>query len=67
MCTGVWKNKFDPSKTSEDTFYVNDEETIHVDMMQANKYPLSYFTFEKLDSQVSVRILVLYLNILAIG
>lgn len=50
---GVWKNKFDPSKTSEDTFYVNDEETIHVDMMQANKYPLSYFTFEKLDSQVA--------------
>ncbi|XP_077336696.1 alpha-2-antiplasmin [Lithobates pipiens] len=50
---GFWKNKFDPRKTSEDTFYANDEESMLVDMMQANKYPLSYFTYEKLDSQVA--------------
>ncbi|XP_040194310.1 alpha-2-antiplasmin [Rana temporaria] len=50
---GVWKNKFDPRMTSEDTFYVNDEESMLVDMMQANKYPLRFFTSEKLDSQVA--------------
>ncbi|XP_063812178.1 alpha-2-antiplasmin [Pseudophryne corroboree] len=50
---GVWKNKFDPSKTSQDIFYVNENETVLVDMMYASKYPLSYFVLEKLDSQVA--------------
>ncbi|CAI9555497.1 unnamed protein product [Staurois parvus] len=50
---GVWKNKFDPGNTSEDTFHVNNEENTLVDMMHANKYPLSYFLFDKLDSQVA--------------
>ncbi|XP_072285369.1 alpha-2-antiplasmin [Pyxicephalus adspersus] len=50
---GVWKSKFDPRKTSEDTFSVNDKESVLVDMMNANKYPLSYYVLDKLDSQVA--------------
>ncbi|XP_018413153.1 PREDICTED: alpha-2-antiplasmin [Nanorana parkeri] len=50
---GIWKNKFDPSQTSEDTFFVNDEESKLVDMMHAALYPLSYHMVEKLDSQVA--------------
>ncbi|XP_075052798.1 alpha-2-antiplasmin [Mixophyes fleayi] len=50
---GVWKNRFDPSKTTQDVFYINENETVSVDMMHAMKYPLSYFVLEKLDSQVA--------------
>ncbi|KAM5182141.1 alpha-2-antiplasmin isoform 1-T2 [Mantella aurantiaca] len=50
---GFWKNKFDPSKTSEDSFYLNDDESALVDMMHAKLYPLSYYTLDKLDSQVA--------------
>ncbi|XP_068122458.1 alpha-2-antiplasmin [Hyperolius riggenbachi] len=50
---GVWNTKFDSSKTSPYPFYINHEDTVTVDMMQAYKYPLSYFMSEKLDSQVA--------------
>ncbi|XP_075710285.1 alpha-2-antiplasmin [Rhinoderma darwinii] len=50
---GIWRNRFDPSKTMPDVFNVNEEETVLVEMMHSAKYPLSYFVHEKLDSQVA--------------
>ncbi|XP_071994218.1 alpha-2-antiplasmin isoform X1 [Engystomops pustulosus] len=50
---GIWKNKFDPSRTIADVFYVNDDESVIVDMMLSTKYPLSYFPHDKLDSYVA--------------
>ncbi|XP_040279492.1 alpha-2-antiplasmin [Bufo bufo] len=50
---GLWKNRFDPTKTVQDVFNINDEESVMVDMMQSGKYPLSFFLHEKLESQVA--------------
>ncbi|KAG9485842.1 hypothetical protein GDO78_008755, partial [Eleutherodactylus coqui] len=50
---GMWRNRFDPTKTVPDVFNINDEEMVMVDMMQSARYPLSYFVHEKLDSQVA--------------
>ncbi|XP_053562198.1 alpha-2-antiplasmin [Bombina bombina] len=50
---GVWRNKFDPSMTVPDTFHINDHLTVPVEMMNAQKYPLSWFIQESLDSQVA--------------
>ncbi|KAM8976222.1 alpha-2-antiplasmin [Pelodytes ibericus] len=50
---GIWRNKFDPSMTIQDTFYVNDELSVPVDMMTAQKYPLRWFMHEQIDSQVA--------------
>ncbi|XP_056414672.1 alpha-2-antiplasmin [Hyla sarda] len=50
---GTWRNRFDPAKTVPDVFAISDDETVMVDMMQSLKYPLSYFTHEKINSQVA--------------
>ncbi|CAJ0942798.1 unnamed protein product [Ranitomeya imitator] len=48
---GIWRNRFDPANTISDAFSISDDETVFVDMMQSNKYPLSYFTSDRLESQ----------------
>ncbi|KAE8622270.1 hypothetical protein XENTR_v10005171 [Xenopus tropicalis] len=50
---GVWKNTFDPSLTSEDSFYINDDMSVPVEMMSAQKYPFSWFFLESIESQVA--------------
>ncbi|CAH2219933.1 alpha-2-antiplasmin [Pelobates cultripes] len=50
---GIWHNKFDPSMTVQDTFHINDELTVPVDMMTAQKFPLRWYNHELLDSQVA--------------
>ncbi|XP_033027957.1 alpha-2-antiplasmin isoform X2 [Lacerta agilis] len=50
---GFWKNKFDPLLTEPDTFYLDDEFTVSVEMMRARGYPLSWFTLEAQDVQVA--------------
>ncbi|XP_069801705.1 alpha-2-antiplasmin isoform X2 [Dendropsophus ebraccatus] len=50
---GIWKNKFDPAKTVSDVFMVNDKESVDVDMMHSVRYPLSYFSHDKINSQVA--------------
>uniref|UniRef100_A0A8C5PDZ9 Serpin family F member 2 n=1 Tax=Leptobrachium leishanense TaxID=445787 RepID=A0A8C5PDZ9_9ANUR len=49
---GVWRNKFDPSMTVQDVFYINDDLTVPVDMMTAQKFPLRWYIHEHLDCQV---------------
>ncbi|KAM4700375.1 alpha-2-antiplasmin isoform 2-T2 [Discoglossus pictus] len=50
---GVWKNKFDPSMTVPDSFHINNHLTVPVEMMNAQKYPLSWYIQENLESQVA--------------
>ncbi|KAG8450776.1 hypothetical protein GDO86_003153 [Hymenochirus boettgeri] len=50
---GIWKNKFNSSLTYQDLFYINDELTVPVEMMNAQKYPLSWFHLENIDSHVA--------------
>nr|XP_033777172.1 alpha-2-antiplasmin isoform X2 [Geotrypetes seraphini] len=46
---GLWRNKFDPSFTTEDVFYLNEQEMVTVEMMNAQKYPLSWFPLNNLE------------------
>ncbi|NP_001087821.1 serpin peptidase inhibitor, clade F (alpha-2 antiplasmin, pigment epithelium derived factor), member 2 S homeolog precursor [Xenopus laevis] len=50
---GIWKNTFDPSLTSEDTFYINDDDGIQVEMMNAPKYPFSWLHLEAIEGHVA--------------
>ncbi|MGH0165033.1 UNVERIFIED_CONTAM: hypothetical protein FKN15_048011 [Acipenser sinensis] len=44
--------RFDPRFTSSDVFYLDQQSSISVDMMQEPKYPLSLFMDDKLEVQV---------------
>ncbi|XP_029468263.1 alpha-2-antiplasmin [Rhinatrema bivittatum] len=50
---GLWRNKFDPSFTTQDKFHVSEQEVVTVEMMKAPKYPLSWFTLPNLEAQVA--------------
>uniref|UniRef100_A0A672U016 Serpin family F member 2 n=1 Tax=Strigops habroptila TaxID=2489341 RepID=A0A672U016_STRHB len=50
---GFWRNKFDPSFTGPDVFHLDNEFVVPVEMMKAQKYPLSWFTLESQDIQVA--------------
>ncbi|XP_041097211.1 serpin peptidase inhibitor, clade F (alpha-2 antiplasmin, pigment epithelium derived factor), member 2b [Polyodon spathula] len=51
--TGLWQTQFDPRFTSSDVFYLDQQSSVSVDMMQEPKYPLSLFMDEKLEVQVA--------------
>ncbi|POI31294.1 hypothetical protein CIB84_004955, partial [Bambusicola thoracicus] len=48
---GFWRNKFDASFTAPDTFHLDDDFVVSVEMMKAQRYPLSWFTLESQDIQ----------------
>ncbi|GAB5580671.1 alpha-2-antiplasmin isoform X1 [Prionailurus iriomotensis] len=48
---GFWRSKFDPSLTQRDSFHLNEEFTVPVDMMQARTYPLRWFLLEQPEIQ----------------
>ncbi|XP_069471471.1 alpha-2-antiplasmin isoform X2 [Ambystoma mexicanum] len=50
---GIWMNKFDPSQTSEERFYLSEQSMVPVQMMRAPKYPLSFSHLEHVDAQVA--------------
>ncbi|KAM6315464.1 alpha-2-antiplasmin isoform 2-T2 [Podargus strigoides] len=50
---GFWRNKFDVSFTGPDVFHLDNEFTVPVEMMKAQKYSLSWFTLESQDIQVA--------------
>ncbi|KAM6163004.1 alpha-2-antiplasmin [Rhynchocyon petersi] len=50
---GLWRSKFDPSLTQRDTFHLNEQFTVPVDMMRAYKYPLRWFLLEQPEIQVA--------------
>ncbi|XP_077605951.1 alpha-2-antiplasmin [Crocuta crocuta] len=43
---GFWRSKFDPSLTQRDTFHLNEEFVVPVNMMQARTYPLRWFLLD---------------------
>ncbi|XP_062072887.1 alpha-2-antiplasmin isoform X1 [Lepus europaeus] len=50
---GFWRSKFDPSLTQRDSFHLDEQFTVPVDMMQAHKYPLRWFLLEQPEIQVA--------------
>ncbi|XP_062966918.1 alpha-2-antiplasmin [Cynocephalus volans] len=49
---GFWKSKFDPSLTQRDSFHLDEQFTVPVDMMQAT-YPLRWFLLQQPEIQVA--------------
>lgn len=54
LAAGFWRTKFDPSLTQRDTFHLDEQFTVPVDMMQAHTYPLRWFLLEQPEIQVSL-------------
>ncbi|XP_007123600.2 alpha-2-antiplasmin isoform X2 [Physeter macrocephalus] len=50
---GFWRRKFDPNLTQRDTFHLDEQFTVPVDMMQAHTYPLRWFLLEQPEIQVA--------------
>ncbi|KAM4795663.1 alpha-2-antiplasmin [Rhinophrynus dorsalis] len=50
---GVWRHKFDPNMTAQDSFHINERQSVPVAMMQANKYPFSWYLLDHMESQVA--------------
>ncbi|XP_048649126.1 alpha-2-antiplasmin isoform X4 [Marmota marmota marmota] len=50
---GFWRTKFDPSLTQRDSFHLDEQFTVPVDMMQAHSYPLRWFLLEQPEIQVA--------------
>ncbi|NWH74358.1 A2AP protein, partial [Piaya cayana] len=50
---GFWRTKFDVNFTGPDVFHLDNEFVVPVEMMKAQKYPLSWFTLEPQDIQVA--------------
>lgn len=43
MLTGNWKDQFKPERTRKGQFFINDKDTVEVDMMfQEEKFALGY-------------------------
>lgn len=52
--SGFWRRKFDPNLTRRDTFHLDEQFTVPVDMMQARTYPLRWFLLEQPEIQVTL-------------
>uniref|UniRef100_A0A8C9AAH7 Serpin family F member 2 n=1 Tax=Prolemur simus TaxID=1328070 RepID=A0A8C9AAH7_PROSS len=50
---GFWRSKFDPSLTQRDSFHLDEQFTVPVEMMQARTYPLRWFLLEQPEIQVA--------------
>ncbi|XP_039742235.1 alpha-2-antiplasmin isoform X1 [Pteropus medius] len=50
---GFWRSKFDPSLTQRETFHLDEQFTVPVDMMKAHTYPLRWFLLEQPEIQVA--------------
>uniref|UniRef100_A0A8C3VPY7 Serpin family F member 2 n=1 Tax=Catagonus wagneri TaxID=51154 RepID=A0A8C3VPY7_9CETA len=50
---GFWRSKFDPNLTQRDTFHLDEQFTVPVDMMQAHTYLLRWFLLEQPEIQVA--------------
>ncbi|KAK0135556.1 Alpha-2-antiplasmin [Merluccius polli] len=50
---GEWLTRFDPSDTSKGLFYVDDQNSVSVDMMRSPKYPLRLLHDAELEATVA--------------
>lgn len=53
LAAGFWRSKFDPRLTQTQTFHLDEQFTVPVDMMQARSYPLRWFSLEQSEIQVT--------------
>ncbi|KAJ3589021.1 hypothetical protein NHX12_009869 [Muraenolepis orangiensis] len=51
---GEWRTRFDPSETSKGLFYVDDQNSVSVDMMHSPKYPLRLLHDTELEATVAL-------------
>lgn len=54
LAAGFWRTKFDPSLTQKDSFHLDEQFTVPVDMMHAQSYPLRWFLLEQPEIQVTL-------------
>ncbi|XP_029303455.1 LOW QUALITY PROTEIN: alpha-2-antiplasmin [Cottoperca gobio] len=50
---GAWQTQFDPLVTSKGAFYLDDQNSVSVDMMKSAQYPLRVLNDPELESQVA--------------
>lgn len=50
---GEWLTRFDPSETSKGLFYVDNQNSVSVDMMRSLKYPLRLMHDAELEAMVT--------------
>ncbi|XP_007668099.2 alpha-2-antiplasmin isoform X2 [Ornithorhynchus anatinus] len=50
---GFWRTKFDPTLTKTDVFHLDEQFTVPVQMMKAQRLPLSWLSFDELEVQVA--------------
>ncbi|XP_047463540.1 alpha-2-antiplasmin [Mugil cephalus] len=50
---GEWRTQFDPQATSKGVFYIDDENSVSVDMMKSAQYPLRLLDDVELEAQVA--------------
>ncbi|XP_060243290.1 alpha-2-antiplasmin isoform X2 [Meriones unguiculatus] len=50
---GFWRTMFDSSLTQKDSFYLDEQFMVPVDMMHAQSYPLRWFLLEQPEIQVA--------------
>lgn len=54
LAAGFWRTKFDPSLTQKDSFHLDEQFTVPVDMMHSQSYPLRWFLLEQPEIQVTL-------------
>ncbi|XP_010781865.1 alpha-2-antiplasmin-like, partial [Notothenia coriiceps] len=50
---GAWQTQFDPQVTSKGAFYLDNSNTVSVDMMKSPQYPLRLLNDQQLEAQVA--------------
>lgn len=52
--TGEWQTRFDPQVTSKGVFYLDNQNSVPVDMMKSAQYPLRLLDDPELEAQVTL-------------
>lgn len=52
--SGEWQTQFDPLVTSKAAFYLDNQNSVLVDMMKSAQYPLRLLVDPDLEAQVTV-------------
>lgn len=51
---GEWQTQFDPLATSKGVFYLDNKNSVSVDMMKSSQYPFRYIYDSELKAQVNM-------------
>lgn len=52
LISGEWQTRFDPLVTSKGAFYLDNQNSVSVDMMKSAQYPLRLLGDPELEAQV---------------